>query len=224
MSSSTDAVLVTNTRSEHFPDIERISRAVYPNDAPWTADYLESHLARFPEGQFVAVDAETGRVVGMAASLIIKWDDYDHLDSYNDFTDAGFFTNHDPAGRTLYGAEVMVDPAQRRRGIGSMLYDARERLVREKNLLRIRAGARLPGYYEHSAEMGVEDYVRQVVRGEMDDPTLSFQLHRGFHVLAVVPNYYDRDPKSRGFAVLIEWINPAANPPAGDVRPFWRFE
>ena len=224
MSASEQSVEIVHTEPEHFDDIEQISRAVYPNDEPWTARYLEVHREVFPEGQFAAVDRSSGRVVGMAASLIVAWDDYDHLDSYNDFTDAGFFRNHDASGRTLYGAEVMVDPSHRRRGIGSLLYDAREALARKQNLLRIRAGARLPGFYRHAAEMDIETYVRRVIAGEMDDPTLSFQLHRDFHVLAIVPNYYLRDPKSRGYAVLIEWLNDEARPPSDRPAPRWLFE
>ncbi len=71
------------------------------------------------------------RVVGMAASLIVFWDDYDMKDSWRDFTDHGMFTNHDPVkGRTLYGAEVMVRPSMQGRGIGSKIYHARRELVR----------------------------------------------------------------------------------------------
>lgn len=219
-----ESVCVANTRREHFEQIARISREVYPNDAPWAPAHLQSHLEVFPEGQFVALDKVSGVVLGMAASLIVMWDDYDHLDSYNDFTDAGYFRNHDPQGRTLYGAEVMVDPGQRRRGIGSLLYDAREALAKSKELIRIRAGARLPGYAAHAAQMDVETYVRRVIRGDVDDPTLSFQLHRGFHVLAVVPRYFQHDPRSKGYAVLIEWLNAAEHPPVEEARKHWRFE
>src|SRR5262249_10234802 len=42
----------------------------------------------------------------------------------------------------------------------------------------------------------------------IDDQTLSFQLHEGFHVLAVVPHYLSDDPDSLGYAALIEWLNP----------------
>ncbi len=207
MTANHDQIFVRNTRPEDFAVIEQISRTVYPNDTPWTPAYLERHIEIFPEGQFVAVDPVSGKVVGMAAGLIISWEDYDHLDSYHNFTDAGWFTNHDPTGRTFYGAEVMVDPAARRRGVGSKLYDARQSLVEQHGLLRIRAGARLPGYHRYAEEIRAEEYVIRVVRGDLTDPTLSFQLHRGFHVLAVVPGYYDRDPRSRDYAALIEWIN-----------------
>lgn len=202
-------IIVRNTTPADFADIERISRIVYPHDEPYTPGYLSKHLEVFPEGQFVAYDTEDDRVVGMAASLIIRWDDYDRLDSYDDFTDSGYFTNHDPSGRTLYGAEVMVDPEVRRQGIGSLLYEARRGLAERFALLRIRAGARLPGYGRYADQMDAETYVRKVVLRELRDPTLTFQLDQGFHVLAVVPNYYTHDPNCRDNAALIEWINEA---------------
>lgn len=200
-------IFVRNTRLEDYAGIEALSLKVYPHDEPWTARYLNLHLDIFPEGQLVAVDAETDRVVGMAASLIITWHEYNRYDDYNEFTAGGYFTNHDPEGRTLYGAEVMVDPSQRRRGIGSKLYAARRDLVRRLGLLRIRAGARLAGYHLYSDDMTPETYVQKVVEGELHDPTLSFQLHQGFEVLAVVEDYLHVDPRSLGYAALIEWIN-----------------
>lgn len=203
------AVSIRHTRSEDFAGIERLSRVIYPNDLPWTAAYISKHIEIFPEGQLVAVESTSGEVVGMAASLTITWDDYEHLDSYNDFTDEGWFTNHDPSGRTLYGAEVMVDPERRGQGIGSKLYDARKAVAKQLGLLRIRAGARLAGYSKHAADLSAHDYVRSVIAGDLFDSTLSFQLRRGFRVLSVVPDYFARDPRSRGYAAIIEWLNDA---------------
>jgi hypothetical protein len=56
--------------------------------------------------------------------------------------------------------------------------------------------------------MSAEEYVSRVVRGELRDPTLSFQLHRGFRVLSVVSRYLTHDPESQGYAAVIEWLNP----------------
>lgn len=202
-------------RAEDIAGIIALCRRVYPHSAPWTAEQLESHLRVFPEGQLVAVDAATGAVVGMAASLIVYWDDYDLSASWRDFTDHGMFTNHDPGrGRTLYGAEVMVDPDQRGRGIGSALYRERRRLTVRLGLLRIRAGARLRGYGRHAPSLTPEQYVRKVESGELHDPTLSFQLEHGFSALAVVRNYLLNDPESLGWAAVIEWLNPKASPEA----------
>ncbi len=185
-----------------------MTREVYPEVASWSEAQLGSHLRVFPEGQFVAVEADTGRVMGMAASLVVLWDDYEMETNWRDFTDHGMFTNHDRArGRTLYGAEVMVRPSAQGRGVGKLLYAARRELVERLGLLRIRAGARLCGYYRYRARLSAEEYARQVVAGELGDPTLSFQLKQGFTVLAVVADYLRHDPESLGYAAVIEWLN-----------------
>lgn len=201
-------VVVRNACLEDFAGIIELGRAVYPQSPPWAEFQLASHHRIFPEGQFVAVESAGGRVVGMAASLIVWWDDYDMRDSWRDFTDHGMFTNHDPEnGRTLYGAEVMVDPTMQGRGIGKRIYAARRQLVERLGLLRIRAGARLRGYHRYARELTPEEYVMKVVRGEIGDPTLSFQLKQGFHVLDVVEDYLHHDPESQGHAAVIEWVN-----------------
>ncbi len=144
----------------------------------------------------------------MAASLIVLWDDYATTGGWRDFTHGGLFTNHDPdRGRTLYGAEIMVRPARQSAGVGRKLYKARRELAERLRLLRIRAGARLRGYHRFARQLSAEDYVIKVIRGELLDPTLSFQLKHGFEVLAVVANYLRHDQESLGLAALIEWIN-----------------
>lgn len=201
-------VEVRNTQPGDYPEIVRLCSAVYPDSPVWTEVQIRSHLTVFPQGQFVVVERASGRIVGMSASLIIFWDDYQLDGNWRDFTNGGYFTNHDPSqGRTLYGAEIMVDPEFQGQGIGKMLYSEREKLVRDLGLLRIRAGARLRGYATYAQEMTPDDYVIQVIRGKVYDPTLTFQLKRGFHVLSVVSGYLRHDPESLGYAAVIEWLN-----------------
>ncbi len=185
-----------------------LCRAVYAESPPWTSAQLRSHQLVFPEGQLVVYELETDEIIGMASSLIVYWDDYDWDTPWRDFTAFGTFTNHDPTrGRTLYGAEVMVHPKAQGTGAGSLLYKAREDLARRLNLLRIRAGARLRGYHHFAQRLNAEDYVLSVVRGDIKDPTLSFQLKHGFQVLRVIGQYLLHDPESLGYAAVIEWIN-----------------
>jgi ribosomal protein S18 acetylase RimI-like enzyme len=209
MTESSPEFEVRNTRREDIPGIIELTRAVYPASAPWSAKQLESHLTVFPEGQLIAVESPSQRVVGMAASLIVLWDDYEIDTNWRDFTDHGYFTNHDPEhGRTLYGAEAMVHPDLQGHGIGKQLYQARRDLTMRLGLLRIRAGARLRGYGARADHMSPEEYVTKVIEGDLFDPTLSFQLKQGFEVLAVVGGYLSHDPESRGYAAVIEWLNP----------------
>jgi predicted N-acetyltransferase YhbS len=205
-----DSIQVRNTTAEDLAGIIEVTRRVYTATPPWTVDQLRSHQSIFPEGQFVALDGR-GVVVGMAASLIVLWDDYRFDTTWRDFTANGMFTNHDPEhGRTLYAAEIMVDPAYQGMGIGGRLYTARRELVTRLGLRRIRAGARLRGYHRFATTLSPEQYVSRVELGELHDATLSFQLKRGFRVRAVVSGYLRHDPESRGYAAVIEWLNPAA--------------
>lgn len=195
--------------AEDFSGVIALCERVYPQSKPWTGEQLASHLAVFPEGQLVAEETATGRLLGLASSLIVRWDDYDFHAEWREWTDRGFFTNHDAVyGRTLYGAEVMVDPAVQRRGVGRRLYAARRELVSRLGLRRIRAGARLRGFHKWAGRLSPEAYVGGVVRGEIQDPTLTFQLREGFDVLAVVHAYLRNDPESLGYAAIIEWLNP----------------
>jgi len=207
--SENEIVSVRQTAPRDFAGITELCRRIYPDTPPWNTEQLSSHLRVFPEGQFVAVHGPDEQVAGMSASLIVDWEDYDMLDNWEQFTADGMFTNHDPQrGRTLYGAEVIVDPTLQHHGIGDKLYRARRNLTESHKLFRIRAGSRLRGYCHSAATEKPEDYVVAVVEGRQHDPTLSFQLNEGFHVLAVVPHYLSDDPESLGYAAVIEWLNP----------------
>lgn len=216
-------VVARNLRHEDIEGVIEISRRVYPESRPWRPDQLASHIERFGEGQFVAEETASGTLLGLASSLIIRWDGYRVDDDWRTFTDRGMFTNHDPeGGKTLYAAEVMVRPDAQRRGVGSVLYQARRGLVERLGLRRIRGAGRLRGYHRVADRMSAVDYVRAVVRGEQRDPTLSFQLRHGFEVIAVVSNYLPNDPESLGWAAVFEWLNPSFEgepaPPDRDPR------
>lgn len=203
--------LVRKTTPADFDAIVALCEAVYTDSPPWHPTQLKSHQDIFPEGQMVVEERSTGKVVGFAASLIIDRKGYDWGTPWRLFTDNGMFTNHDPErGRTLYGAEIMVHPDSQGTGAGTELYRAREELAKKLNLMRIRAGARLRGYHQHSSSLSAEDYVRSVEAKKIWDPTLSFQLNRGFHVVRVVSGYLKFDPESLGYAAIIEWRNPDA--------------
>ena len=190
-----------------IPAVVDLEARVYPDRLlAWSARELELHLAVFPEGQLVAAD-ETGRLFGSASSLIIDWDDYAESAKWSAITGNGTFSTHNPLGKTLYGADMCVDPEARKQGTGSLFYKARKKLVQDRGLKRLLTGGRIPGYAEVAQQMTPQEYVSDVVRGKRKDATLSFQVANGLVVLDVVPEYLN-DPQSRGFATLLEWLNP----------------
>jgi GNAT superfamily N-acetyltransferase len=199
---------IRNTLARDFEGIGDLCRRVYPETAPWSAVQLASHLEVFAAGQFVGVLGDDERVVGMTASVIIHWDQYDMFDSWDEFTANGTLKNHDAKrGHTLYGVELIVDPAVQGHGLGHKLIRSQKDLARQLRLRRMRGGARLCDYHTHASTMTAPDYVIAVVHGQLVDNTLDFHLHEDFHVLAVVPHYLSDDSETLGYAALVEWLN-----------------
>jgi len=200
-------VVIRQAQPGDFDPIIEMGRLIYSDLGTWSARQLESHQRIFPRGQLVAVEEDTGKLAGSSSSLIVDWDDYHIQDTWKDFTDNGMFTNHDTRGRTLYGADVMVHPHVQGSGIGKLIYKARRDLTRGLGLRRIRAGARLRNYGKFQNQMTPEEYVRKIIKGELGDPTLSFQIRQGFRVIGVVRDYLHCDEESCGHAAVIEWVN-----------------
>ena len=203
-------VIIRNTAPVHFDNIRELQGKVYPGLKPWSYEQLENHLKVFAEGQFVA-DLE-GKTVGTSSSFIILWDEYGPDHNWKEITGAGMFSTHNPEGKTLYGAEVCVDPELRKKGIGQKLYRQRRELCTRLNLKRIIAAGRIPNYYLYAGKMDPHTYCLKVIWGDIYDPVLRFQLRQGFQFCDIVENYLHGDSQSLEFASLIVWLNPDYNP------------
>ena len=98
--------------------------------------------------------------------------------------------NHEPEGEWLYGVEIAVDPGYQRQGVASALYKARLGLVTELGLRGWYAGGMLVGYHRYRDELSPREYAERVLSGQINDPTVSMQLHRGLEGRAVIEGYY----------------------------------
>ncbi len=209
MGESDIGVAVRNLAEKDISGIIKLQRESFPQMAKdgviWKEHHLKSHIQVFPKGQFVA--EFEGVIIGSASSLVVRLVPEHAEHTYNQITGAGMFTTHDPAGDSLYGADVSTHPEMRRMGIATALYEARRNLAIGLNLRRIIAGGRLLNYIEHADEMSAEEYARKVVAGELEDPVLSFQLSNGFRFIKILPNYM-KDRRSLNYATFIEWRNP----------------
>jgi hypothetical protein len=65
----------------------------------------------------------------------------------------------------------------------------------------------MPGYHKVAPEITPEEYLQDVVKGERNDPVVTFLLRCGRTPVQVVPNYLD-DEESHHYGALMEWKNP----------------
>lgn len=188
-----------------FEAVTSLQLKCFPGMKPWSREQFESQMKIFPEGQFCVEYMK--KVVASSSSLILSFDLYHDWHSWSDICDRGFITNHDPSGETLYGIEIMVDPEFRGLKLARRLYDARKKLVKERNLTRMIIGGRIPGYEKHAAKMSAREYVQKVVDKVLVDPVLTTQISNGFVLKRLIPNYMMSDTQSAGFATFLEWTN-----------------
>jgi ribosomal protein S18 acetylase RimI-like enzyme len=203
-------VKIRNTKKNDIQQIIELQKESFPLLAKygniWHEEELQSHLNIFSDGQFVAEEPD-GTIVGSASTLIISLNPEYADHTWKEITANGMFTNHNPIGDSLYGADISTHPKYRHEGIGSMLYDERKRLVIKLNLRRMIAGGRLYNYCNYSNQMSAEDYAKKVIEGNIHDPVLSFEIANGFRFIKVLSNYLD-DVRSLNYASFIEWLNP----------------
>ena len=182
--------------------------------------YDEQDLAvlasQFPQGGVVGFDGP-GREHPVAAGLGVRT----HFDFDNPqhnlatfFDGAPTECGDDPDGPWYYGTDIVVRPDQRRRGIGTELYDLRKDICRRLNLAGIVAGGVIPGFADHKDAMSADEYVAEVSAGRLYDRTLSFQLENGFVALCALDGYMT-DPAVDDHASLIVWHNPDHRPAEG---------
>lgn len=198
-------LIVRPLTESDYDRIVAIQQKCFPHMRPWTREQFTSHLAIFPDGQIGIEFDHT--LVASSSSLILDFGMYDGLHTWAQITDSGMIRNHNPEGKTLYGIEVMVDPTFRGMKLARRLYDARKELARERNLMNIVIGGRIPGYRVHASQMSAREYVDKVLDKTLIDPVLTTQLANGFVLKRLIQNYLPGDEESLGWATFLEWSN-----------------
>jgi ribosomal protein S18 acetylase RimI-like enzyme len=201
--------IIRNTLPEDIPKIVKLQEESFPYLARygnvWHPSELQSHIRLFPEGQLCA--ELNGAVVASSSSLVVFLEPEYKEHTWKDITADGTITNHNPKADSLYGADISTHPKVRHEGIGKMLYDARKDLVKRLNLRRMISGGRLFNYCEHANIMSPLEFAEKVIKRELHDPVLSFELDNEFKFVKILPNYLE-DVRSLNNASFIEWLNP----------------
>ena len=170
---------------------------------------LKCHLRIFPRGQFVAVEPD-GTIVGSASTFIVSLNPQYAEHTWKDITADDLFTNHNSSGDSLYLADISTHPKHRHEGIGGMIIYRGRELVARLNLRRMIGGGRLFNYTEYADRMSPYEYTDKVIKGELKDLVLTFELGIGFRFVKILPNYLN-DVRSLNYASFIEWVNPGYN-------------
>ncbi len=200
---------VINTQPEYSASVAAISYCEDPDDGSvFTAQHIRQHIQRFPEGQFVALWGE--QVVGYAVTLRTHRSPNANPLPWLDAIGGMGLAGHKHNGSWLYGVDFYVHPDFRRKGIGSALYQARFQLIKELKLKGFYAGGILAGYHRYYGQMSVREYAARVKRREINDPTITMQMNRGFKAQGVIENYYSGLPQYTS-AMLIVWDTPSNN-------------
>ena len=198
-------ITITNTRPEHIPQLVLHQQRCFPTmcaDDWMDAEMFAAQLAVFPDGQHVALDGEM--VVGQSSTFRIGAHCLDQH-TYRGITAHNYFSNHDPQGEWLYGADMSVHPDYRGLHIATKLYTARKVLIRRLGMQGIVAGGGLPGFYQYTGRLSVDAYVAEVVAGRFIDPTLTPQLKNGFQVRDILRGYVDGGELLSNDATLLVW-------------------
>jgi ribosomal protein S18 acetylase RimI-like enzyme len=196
---------------EDFTGLIRIQQESFPPPFPselwWNEEQLRNHVTLFPEGA-LCVEVE-GQIVGSMTGLRVNFDPKHAEHTWEEITDRGYMTNHQPDGDSLYIVDICVRPESRKLGLGKWLMQSMYEVVVQLGMKRLLGGGRMPGYHRVASEMTAEQYAEAVLQGTLQDPVVTFLLRCGRTPVQVVKNYLE-DEDSLNYALLMEWRNPFA--------------
>ncbi len=206
-----DKIIIRPIQKEDIPAVVKVAILGFGiEEIAYKEKNYENHIEIFPEGQ-VCVEYD-GKIIGSSSSMIVNYDDFGHDHTFEDISTDGYIFKHTYDGENLYGIDVVVHPDYRNLKIGKLLYEERRRLCQKFNLKSIIIGGRLPNYHKYADKYTAKEYVALVVKREIYDPVLVFQLNNGFHVKDVKAGYLEDDTDSLEYASIAEWENPEYNP------------
>lgn len=201
--------IVRNYMKEDFDELIQIQKESFPPPFPsdlwWNEEQLNNHITLFQEGALcVEID---GVLAGSITGLLVDFDPESPMHRWEEVTDSGYIKTHNKNGKTLYIVDICIRPSFRKLDLGKLLMQSMYETVIHLNLDRLLGGGRMPGYHKYANELTPEQYIEQVVNGEIHDQVISFLLRCGRTPLVLVPGYLD-DEESHHYGLLMEWKNP----------------
>ena len=197
-----------NPSIEWAIDMEQLELSSFPTSDPedlYNERELKALVKDFSEGCFVGFDEK--KLVAMGLGIRVNFDLDNPLHTVHDIVPGNGTSGHQEDGDWYYGTSIAVNKQYRKRGIGNELYKLRKGVCQRLNLRGIIAGGVMPGSASHKNDLTADEYLDRVRKGELYDPTLTFQRDNGFKLVCALPNYIV-NPEIDNNAALIVWQNP----------------
>lgn len=193
-------------------DIIRVCDQAWKHVWQGNKQMFTNRINTFPECGIVVGEID-GTIEGYV-SVQLANDDVILRPTWDEATDFGHLTRtHNPEGEWLHGIGLALTP------LGSDVCIAKELVsylfdyaIRE-NKRGSRFITRIPGYIRYRSKMTPNEYVCSQRNTKSIDPELRVLGNYGFHVVEppiIFQDYVEGggDPRSCGFSVLIEQLNP----------------
>ncbi len=184
-------------------EIELLEKAVW-QEFPASAEKISSRIKIFPKGSILAIEKETGRIIGYLSIMLVDQEAEEFSHSWDGITANGKITNHNPNGKYMYGVNLTVAKGCSA-GLELQIY-AWATIAIGMNRRGCFLGSPMPGFAVYKAkhpEVSAEDYALRLKRkGKPFDPELAYYESAGFKALRVLEDY-EPDSKSLNYGVLV---------------------
>ncbi|GEM_PF-1355123 len=203
---SVSRIGIRQASSKDLPELLKVEKVAWPEEARASKEMLASRIEIFPEGVLCAT--VNGTIVGFSCwELIAQTPDKIH-DNWSTLTDWGFIRKtHTPNGSTLFGVSLSILP-QAPRDTAFAIAEATKKIAIRKELSWVALGSRIPGFHRVASKMNVGKYIRQFrLTGKHFDPELDLYKRMGMALIRPIPDFFP-DPLSCNFGALLAWKNP----------------
>ena len=156
-----------------------------------------------------------GEVVGTTTMIKLLTYDLEQPKSWDQTTDEGWCTTHDPKGSIGFGVDLSARGARILGAVDALMVACMAKTIRwgvEYTVL----GARMPGFaewldqhtHQNEQEAAREYLFGRKANGEyLDTEIQMYSVIPGNRLLRLIPNYFE-DPKSHNYGALFRWGNP----------------
>lgn len=194
-----------NLTAKDLANMEFLERIAWPEDVQASMNKLQDRLETFSAGFFGAFSGD--HLIGMASSQIINYSLNEDPISWNELTSDGWISKtHYSSGNCLHFVSICVHPKIRNLGIATMLNRARLSLAKELRLDYALTDARIPGFHKYlnqSAQITIDQYIREVISGKILEPVVKMYLTLGFNILGIVADCMKSDIESSNYGLAL---------------------